>query len=128
MPRQIQAQLYRQREADRPLIIQDIYKKVKKIKKDKLQGRRTIDALIDTLKEENFVWSSARDAEGHINYLFFTHTLSIKLFHGFPNVIIMDCTYKNNEYKLPLSHIVAFSTTNKTFYGAFCFMKNETEP
>ncbi|MBW0490242.1 hypothetical protein O181_029957 [Austropuccinia psidii MF-1] len=71
--RQIQAQLCIQRESDRPVILQDIYNQVKKIKKDKLKGRRPIDALIDTLKQENFVWSSARDSEGHITSLFFTH-------------------------------------------------------
>ncbi|MBW0549904.1 hypothetical protein O181_089619 [Austropuccinia psidii MF-1] len=44
LPRQIQAQLCSQRESDRPVILQDIYNQVKKIKKDKLQGRRPIDA------------------------------------------------------------------------------------
>ncbi|MBW0577556.1 hypothetical protein O181_117271, partial [Austropuccinia psidii MF-1] len=128
MPRQIQAQLCIQRESDRPVILQDIYNQVKKIKEDKLQGRSPIDSLIDTLKEENFVWSSARNTEGHITSLFFTHPLAIKLLHGFPHVILMNCTYKNNKYKMPLFNIVGFSSTNNTFSGAFCLMKNETEP
>ncbi|MBW0533247.1 hypothetical protein O181_072962 [Austropuccinia psidii MF-1] len=89
LPRQIEAQLCSQRESDMPVILQEIYDQVKKIKKDKLQGRRPIDALIDTLKEEHFVWSSARDSEGHITP-FFTHPLVIKLLHGFPHVILMD--------------------------------------
>ncbi|MBW0576996.1 hypothetical protein O181_116711 [Austropuccinia psidii MF-1] len=127
MPSQIHAQLFSQRESYRPVILQDIYNQVKKIKEDKLEGRRPIDALIDTLKEENFVWSSARDSEGHIISLFLTHPLAIKLFHCFPHVILMDCTYKTNKYKIPLFHIVGFSATNKTFYGAFCFIKYETE-
>ncbi|MBW0571440.1 hypothetical protein O181_111155 [Austropuccinia psidii MF-1] len=55
MPRQILAKLCSQRESDRPVILQEIYNQVKKIKKDKPQGRRPIDAHIDTLKEENFV-------------------------------------------------------------------------
>ncbi|MBW0557777.1 hypothetical protein O181_097492 [Austropuccinia psidii MF-1] len=53
MRRQIQAQLCIKRESDRPVILKDIYNQVKKIKKDKLKGRRPIDALIDTFKEEN---------------------------------------------------------------------------
>ncbi|MBW0460722.1 hypothetical protein O181_000437 [Austropuccinia psidii MF-1] len=73
IPRQIRAQLCSQRESDRPVILQDIYIQVKKIKKDKMLGRRPIDALIDTLKQENFVWASARDSEGYITSLFFTH-------------------------------------------------------
>ncbi|MBW0508755.1 hypothetical protein O181_048470 [Austropuccinia psidii MF-1] len=128
IPRQIQALLCSQRESDRPVILQDIYNQVKKIKKDKLKGRRPIDALIETVKEENFAWSSARDAEGHITSLFFTHPLAIKPLHGFPHVIFMDCTYKHNEYKIPLFYIVGFSSTNKTFSGAFCLMENEADP
>ncbi|MBW0496364.1 hypothetical protein O181_036079 [Austropuccinia psidii MF-1] len=127
-PRQMQAQLCSQRESDRPVILQDNDNQVKKIKKDKLKGRRPIDALIDTLKEETFAWSSARDAEGHITSLFFTHPRAIKLLHGFPHVILIDFTYKTNKYKIPLFHIVGFSSTNKTFSGAFCLMKNKTEP
>ncbi|MBW0538400.1 hypothetical protein O181_078115 [Austropuccinia psidii MF-1] len=126
-PRQIQAQLCSQRESNRPVILKDIYSQVKKIKKEKLQGRRPIDALIDTIKEENFVWASARDTEGHITSLFFAHPLAIKLLHGFPHVILMDCTYKTNKYKIPHFHIVGVSSTNKTFSGAFCLMKNATE-
>ncbi|MBW0540868.1 hypothetical protein O181_080583 [Austropuccinia psidii MF-1] len=128
MPRQIHAQLCSQRESERPVIIQDIYNQVKKINKDKLKGRRPIDALIDTLKQENFVCSYERDSEGHITSLFFTHPLPIKLLHGLPHFILMDCTYKTNKYKTPLFQIVGFSSTKKTFSGAFCLMKNETEP
>ncbi|MBW0586131.1 hypothetical protein O181_125846 [Austropuccinia psidii MF-1] len=70
LPRKIWAQLCSQWESDRPVILQDIYNQVRKIKKDTLQGKRPIDALIDTLKEESFVWSSARDSEGHITSFF----------------------------------------------------------
>ncbi|MBW0591288.1 hypothetical protein O181_131003 [Austropuccinia psidii MF-1] len=70
LARQILAQLCSQRESASPVILQAIYNQAKKIKRDKLQGRKPIDALIDTLKEENFVWSSERDSEGHITSFF----------------------------------------------------------
>ncbi|MBW0560323.1 hypothetical protein O181_100038 [Austropuccinia psidii MF-1] len=70
MPRKIQSQFFSHKDPERPVIPQYIYNQVQKIKKDKLQGRRPIDNLIDTLKEEKFVWSSARDNEGHINSFF----------------------------------------------------------
>ncbi|MBW0557090.1 hypothetical protein O181_096805 [Austropuccinia psidii MF-1] len=92
MPRQTHAQLCSKRGSDRPVILQYIYNQVKKIKKDKLQGRRPIDTLIDTLKQENFVWSSARDSDRPITSMFFTHPLAIKLIHGLPHVILMDYT------------------------------------
>ncbi|MBW0505916.1 hypothetical protein O181_045631 [Austropuccinia psidii MF-1] len=52
MPKKIQAQLFSKRESDRPLILQEIYSQVKKRNKDKLQGRRPIDSLIDTSKKK----------------------------------------------------------------------------
>ncbi|MBW0486507.1 hypothetical protein O181_026222 [Austropuccinia psidii MF-1] len=76
-PRKLQAQLCSQRESERPVILKDIYNQVKKIKKGKLQGRGPLYALIDTLKKEIFIWSSARVAEGHITSMFFTHPLAI---------------------------------------------------
>ncbi|MBW0475371.1 hypothetical protein O181_015086 [Austropuccinia psidii MF-1] len=97
LPRKIQAQLCSQRGSYRPVILQEIYSQVKKIKKDKLQSRRPIDALIETLNKGNFVRSSARDSEGHITSLFSTHPLAIKLLCGFPHVILMECTYKINR-------------------------------
>ncbi|MBW0531200.1 hypothetical protein O181_070915 [Austropuccinia psidii MF-1] len=127
LPRPIQAQLFSQRESDRPLILQDIYNQAKKIKQDKLQGRNPIDSLIDTLKEEIFVWSSKRDSEGHITSLFLIHPLAIKLLHGFPHLILMDCTYKTNKYQIPLFHIFGFRSSNKIFSWDFCLMKNKTE-
>ncbi|MBW0468032.1 hypothetical protein O181_007747 [Austropuccinia psidii MF-1] len=128
MPWKIQDQLCSQRESDSPVNLQEILKKAKKIKKDKLKGRRTLDAVIYTLKEESHVWFSARDTEGHITYLFFTNPFAIKLLHGLPHLINMDLTYKNNNYTSFLFHIVAFSLTNKTFFGDFCIMKDVTEP
>ncbi|MBW0519056.1 hypothetical protein O181_058771 [Austropuccinia psidii MF-1] len=104
MPGKIQAQLCSHRGSDRPVILQEIYNKLKKIKKEKLQGRRPIDAVIDTLKEENFVWSSARDAEGHISSLFFTPPC----------------------HKTPAG--LSASQPIRPFLGLFCLMKNETEP
>ncbi|MBW0520383.1 hypothetical protein O181_060098 [Austropuccinia psidii MF-1] len=83
LPRQIKAQLCSQRESERPVILQEIYNQGKKIKKDKLQGRRPIDSVIETLKEENFALSSARNSEGQITSLFFTHPLAINSFVAF---------------------------------------------
>ncbi|MBW0494819.1 hypothetical protein O181_034534 [Austropuccinia psidii MF-1] len=86
---------------------------------DKLQGRKPIDALIDTLKQENAVWSSARDSEVHIMSLFFTHPLAIKLLHDFPHVIVMDCTYKTNKYKSPFLILLDSAQPIRPFLGLF---------
>ncbi|MBW0502555.1 hypothetical protein O181_042270 [Austropuccinia psidii MF-1] len=126
--RKVLAQLCIQRESERSVILQGIYSQVKRIKKNKLQGRRVIDALFETYKEETFGWSSARDAEGQIASLFFAHPLPIKLLHGFPHAILMSFTYKTNNCKMPHFHIFGFSSTSNPLSVVFGLMKNETEP
>ncbi|MBW0499732.1 hypothetical protein O181_039447 [Austropuccinia psidii MF-1] len=95
--RKIQAKFFSHGKPDRLLILKDVYSKVKKIKKDSLQGRRPIDALIDSLKKENLVWSSERDTEGQIYSLFCTHPLAINLLQRFPHFILMEHIYKSNQ-------------------------------
>lgn len=37
-------------------------------------------------------------------------------------VLIMDCTYKSNKYRLPLLNVVGTTCLNSTFYAAFGFL------
>ena len=39
-----------------------------------------------------------------------------------PYVLIMDCTYKTNRYKMPLLDIVGVTALNTSFYVGFCFV------
>ena len=45
--------------------------------------------------------------------------ISKKFLECFPEVLIIDCTYKTNRYKLPLLYIVGQINTNSTFYAGF---------
>ena len=40
-------------------------------------------------------------------------------------IILMDCIYKTNRYKMSLLIIIEIIALNTTFYVAFCFMKDE---
>lgn len=61
-----------------------------------------------------------------LEYLFFTPECCQKLLAEYYEVLIMDCTYKTNKYKMPLLIITGVTSSNTTFYVAFCFMKGET--
>lgn len=39
----------------------------------------------------------------------------------------MDCTYKTNQYGLPLLDIVGFASIGSTFYLRFAFIRDEKE-
>ena len=52
---------------------------------------------------------------------------SIELLHAFLHELIIDCTYKNNMYRVPLIEIVGAISTDMTFSVAFAYLKAEQE-
>ncbi|KAL7233195.1 hypothetical protein ACSBR1_016929 [Camellia fascicularis] len=59
--------------------------------------------------------------------LFFAHPTSLNLLRAFPKVLLMDCTYKTNRYRLPLLEIVGVTSTDMTFSVAFAYLQYEKE-
>ncbi|XP_058783103.1 uncharacterized protein LOC131657758 [Vicia villosa] len=59
--------------------------------------------------------------------IFWTHSESIKLFNKFPNVLIIDSTYKTNKYLLSLLKIISVTSTEKSFSVGFAFLESEKE-
>jgi len=55
--------------------------------------------------------------------ILWAHSASIELLHAFPRVLIMDCTYKTNMYRLPLMEIVGVTSTDMTFLVSFAYLK-----
>ncbi|KAI8535960.1 hypothetical protein RHMOL_Rhmol10G0217000 [Rhododendron molle] len=47
------------------------------------------------------------------------------MLRAFPQVLMMDCTYKTNKYRFPLLQIVGVTSTEMTFCAAFAFMECE---
>ena len=77
--------------------------------------------------------AEARYIEWHRNYdnidvvedLFWAHPGNIDLLHAFSCVLIMDCMYKMNRYRLPLLEIVEVTSTDLTFSIAFAYIDSE---
>ena len=59
--------------------------------------------------------------------MFIAHPVSINILRAFPRVLIMDCTYKTNRYRLPLLEIVGVTSTNLTFSVALAYLEGESE-
>ena len=62
-----------------------------------------------------------------IDNILWAHTASIELLHAFLEILIMDCTYKTNNYRLPLMEIMDVTSTELTFSFAFVYLKAERE-
>lgn len=73
-----------------------------------------------------YVDSKKKEYNDELQFLFFTPECMQKLLRLNMEVLIIDCTYKTNRYKMPLLIIIGVTALNTTFYVAFCFMKGES--
>ncbi|CAG8490265.1 9399_t:CDS:2 [Acaulospora morrowiae] len=108
-------------------ISKTIYNVRDKIRRDNLQGRTSIQALLDKLKEGSFEYDFQCSENGHLTHLFFAYPISIVLIKTYSSVLLMDCTYKTNKFIMPLLHIIGMTSFNITFSSCFAFLKSEQE-
>lgn len=78
-----------------------------------------------TDQEVWYVNYKAREGNSQLEYLFFTLKTSQKMLIDYYEVILMNCIYKTNRYKMLLLIIIEVTALNITFYTTFCFMKGE---
>jgi len=57
--------------------------------------------------------------------ILWAHPASIDLLHAFLQVLIIDCKYKTNMYRLSLMEIIGVTSTEMTFSIVFAYVKNE---
>lgn len=118
------------READpkSTLIARDIYNTRRRLNQIFLAGRTPLQALLQELpKDGDWIFKYELDDQNHMSTLFCIHRSGVKMLQTNPWVISMDCTYKTNQYGLPLLNIVGFSSTGSTFHLGFAFMRDEKE-
>jgi hypothetical protein len=59
--------------------------------------------------------------------LFFTHPDAIALYKQHPDVLLLDCTYKTNRFRMPLLNLYSVTGSKKTIQTALCFLSSEKE-
>ena len=86
-----------------------------------------MEAMLHELNMHQFELKYFLDDLGHITTLFFVHPDSISLLKQYPDLLLMDCTYKTNRFHMPLLNIIGCTSLNRTFFTTFIFMSGETE-
>jgi hypothetical protein len=110
---------------DHSLVERDVYNARSKLRLKNLAGRSPMEALIATLEGGTYTYDYCTDMDGRITHLFFAHPKSVELFHKFPDVLLLDCTYRTNKFKMLLLNIVGTTCLNRNFHIAFCFLAKE---
>ena len=91
-------------------------------------GKSQMQYLLGKVSEYGYFYHHRRcEKTEMVTDLFFAHPTSVELLRAFPSVLLMDCTYKTNRYRLPLLEIVGVTSTGMTFQVACAFMESERE-
>ena len=104
----------------------DIYTVLNNSKKEFLNGRTNMEALVEIISTEEFVSDIKLDGLSTVG-VFFAHKHSVDFAQRFPTVFIMDCTYKTNKFGMPLLNIVGITSTFETCNVGFAFLAEETK-
>ena len=99
-----------------------------KYKATEMAGKSQMQQLLSKLSEHNYIkFHRSCNNTDSVKDLFWASPLSIDLLHAFPHVLLMDCAYKTNRYRLPLLEIVGVTSTNMTFSVASAYLYSERE-
>ncbi|KAD6118680.1 hypothetical protein E3N88_09951 [Mikania micrantha] len=109
-------------------ISRDVYNLQQKIKNKKKFGDTPMQVLENVLHSQRYIYYTYEDPETNIvEDIFFCQPKSNCWWRAFPHVLMMDATYKTNQYKLPFIQIVGVTSTHQTFSIAHAFVSKERE-
>ena len=98
--------------------LRDIYNERQLNKKQLLSGLLPVQALLKALNkhrgddlESKYYFVHEEDDSNHLKSLFFAHLESLKYFQKNPDVLLLNCTYKINKFKMPFLHAVGIDNT-----------------
>jgi MULE transposase domain len=57
--------------------------------------------------------------------LFWAHPAAVKIWKEHPDIVLIDCTYKTNRFRMPLLNICAVTGNKKTVQIGLCFLSGE---
>lgn len=88
-------------------------------------GLLPVAGLLQWLPVNGFITHECHDSNNTLTALFITTQQCINMTRQFGSVLLMDATYKVNQYNMPLFHMVGFDCNYRTFTAGWCFLSNE---
>lgn len=118
--------ILKERDPTNTSTLQTLYNEKKKIQKEYMDDRTQMQQLMKLTAENGYVVADRRERETHrVTNLFWAHPDAISLLKCFPNVLIMDSTYKTNVFDFALFEVVGVTSTMRTFAVCYCAMLSE---
>ena len=97
----------------------------------KRQRLSLLKALITRLKAEKaegkIQFEYQRDSRDYISMLFLADIRSVEYLNQYPDILLLDCTYKTNKFDMPLLYALGVDNYRNSFTIALCFLNQEIE-
>ena len=116
-----------QQNPDTAVVSQDIRNERKRLQKERLNGKNPAEALLDMMEDSGYYgYCVEKDVDSNrMTKLFFAHFKGIDLAQAFPEVLLIDCTYRTNIYNMPLLHFAGVTPTGENFSIGFALLSAE---
>ncbi|GFZ21224.1 hypothetical protein Acr_29g0003860 [Actinidia rufa] len=124
-PREI-LNVLKERDSANTTGIQSIYNTIARQKVVQRGGLNPTQHVLDQLISKRYLHAfMTNPATKEITDIVWVHPKSLDLFINFPTVLIIDATYKTNEYRIPLLEVVGITSTMQTYSLMFAYLANE---
>ncbi|GFY99079.1 hypothetical protein Acr_13g0004800 [Actinidia rufa] len=124
-PREI-LNVLKERDSSNTTGIQSIYNIIARQKVVQRGGLNPMQHVLDQLISKRYLHAfMTNPATNEITDIVWVHPKSLDLFINFPTVLIIDATYKTNEYRIPLLEVVGITSTMQTYSLMFAYLANE---
>ena len=109
-------------------IVRNVYNFQIQLRRDELKSLTLIQALIRKFERKNWIYEFQKNEKNRIINFFFIRDICQQILKSNFEVLVMNCIYKINRFKMPLLVISDQTTLHTSFYVTFCFqMKERTE-
>ncbi|XP_058211626.1 uncharacterized protein LOC131323802 [Rhododendron vialii] len=92
--------------------IKSVYNAIFSNRAAKLDSLTSIQYVIRQLLKKDYLHQFLTNPDtNEITDIIWVHPISLELFVNFPSVLIIDATYKTNEYRKPLLEVMGITST-----------------
>ena len=74
-----------------------------------------------------YYFAHKEDNSNYLKYLFFAYLESFKYLQKNPNILLLNCTYKTNKFKMPFLYTVGVNNSRQNFKLTYYFLPGKIE-
>ncbi|RFU29030.1 hypothetical protein B7463_g7326, partial [Scytalidium lignicola] len=105
----------------------DITNITQKARLNDLGGKMLIQWLLSKLEQRSFCEAYTTSNNNNFVQLFYIDPAVITIYRQYPDILLMDCTYKTNRFHMLLFNICTITGGNKVLQIGLAFLSKETE-